>query len=83
MARKTQDKIQAEIAALKELVTQMPNYKRNIEVSLRVLENNLDSDTVFDAYEGDDLFDDAHAALLWREGRSSDDSPSVQFREMC
>lgn len=81
MSRKTQDQIQTEIFSLKELLLLMPNYKRGIEVSLRVLENGMSSDTVFGAYEGDELFDDAHAALLWRDGNGGD-APSVQFREM-
>jgi hypothetical protein len=81
MPRKTQEQIEIEIAALKELLPQMRNYKRGIEVSLRVLENGMTSDTMFGAYEGSDLFDDAHAAVLWRDGNGGD-APSVQFREM-
>lgn len=81
MARKTQEEVQAEIAALKELLPQMPNYKHGINVSLRVLEAPMSHDDVFDAYEGDELFDDAHTASLWRDGHGGS-APSVQFREM-
>lgn len=73
--------MQAEIAALKELLPQMSDYKRGINVSLRVLETAMSHDDVFDAYEGDKLFDDAHMASLWRDGHGSD-TPSAQFREM-
>ena len=78
---KTEDEVQAEIAALKELLPQMPEYKRGISASLRVLETPMSHDDVFDAYEGDDLFDDAHVASLWRDGHGSG-APSALFREM-
>lgn len=81
MAIKTQEEVQAEIAALKELLPEMPDYKRGIDVALRVLETDMSSDEVFDAYEGAELFDDAHAALCWRDGHNSN-VPSMSFREM-
>lgn len=73
--------VEAEIQALKDLLPLAPDYKRAINVSLRVLESHMSHDDVFDIYEGSDLFDDAHCTLLWRddgEGRA----PSIQFREM-
>ncbi len=81
MARKTREEVQIEVAALKELRPQMPSYARGIDVTLQVLENGLSSDAVFDVYEGDEQFEDAHAALLWRDGNGGD-APSVHFCEM-
>lgn len=81
MSRRTQEQVQAEIEALKELLPQMPSYKSGINAALNVLENSLTHDEVFDSYEGGELFDDAHAALTWRDGHSGD-LPSAQFREM-
>jgi hypothetical protein len=81
MTYKTVQEVQAEITALKELLPQMPNYKRGINVPLRVLEEPMSHDAVFDAFEGDELFDDAHIASLWRDGHGGS-APSVQFREM-
>lgn len=79
--RKTQDEIDAEIAALKELLPQLPNYKTGIEISIRVLDNKISHDGVYDAYEGEEVFDDALCVVLWRDGMS-DDQPSALFREM-
>lgn len=81
MARRTQEQIDNEIAALRELIPQMPNYRSGIEIALRVLEHNLSVDTVFEAYEGDELFDDAHSTLVWRDGQSKN-VPSELYREM-
>lgn len=40
-------------------------------IALRVLEHALSNDTVFEAYEGDELFDDAHCALMFRQNCSA------------
>lgn len=81
MPRKSQEQIEIEIDALKALRPQMPHYQRGIDVALRVLEHDLCNDTVFNAYEGDELFDDAHSALLWRDGHTNE-TPSDLYREM-
>lgn len=81
MPRQSDEQIQAEIVALNELLPQMPAYSDGIKVSLRVLEHKLNSDSVFGAYEGSELFFDAHSALLWRDGDASD-KPSDLYREM-
>ena len=82
MARKTVSEIEAEIASLKALLPDMPNYKDGINVSIRVLESQMTNDDVYDAFEGSDLFDDAHSTLLWRDGQSRGDAPSALYLEM-
>jgi hypothetical protein len=81
--RKTNGEIKAEIEALKALLTEMPDQRRNIETVLLVLEDRMTHDDVYDRFEGTDQFEDAHAAVMWRDGQASTKEPlSAQFREL-
>jgi hypothetical protein len=42
----------------------------------------LSNDSVFSRYEETDEFEDAHMALLWRQGQHDGYPPSAQVREM-
>jgi hypothetical protein len=81
MKTKTADEVKAEIKALKELAPLLPNHKDGIQACHLVLEKGLSHDDVFDLYEGSETFDDAHSALLWRDGHNSN-VPSQDFRDM-
>ncbi|MBK3780166.1 hypothetical protein G3A43_07835 [Paraburkholderia aspalathi] len=80
--RKTEEEVQAEISALRELLPLMPHLRRNIGVALRVLTERLTNDDVYDAFEqGSELFEDANTTRMWRDGDSSSDALSTQWRE--
>jgi hypothetical protein len=81
MKTKTADEVKAEIKVLQQLLPLLPNHKDGVQACLWVLENGLSHDEVFDLYEGSDTFDDAHSALLWRDGHNSS-VPSQDFRDM-
>lgn len=82
MTRKTEAEVQAEVAALQELIPQLPAARQNIKAALRVLAEGLSHNDVFDLFEeGSDVFDDANSARMWRDGDSSSDALSVQWRE--
>jgi hypothetical protein len=80
--RKAADEIAAEIAALKELLPVLSKSKRAIQVQIDVLENGLSHDAVYDQFEDSDLFDDANDVRMWRDGDSSSEAMSGQWKEM-
>lgn len=82
MAKRTKNEVDAEIVALKELLPVAGCYAAGVNAALDVLENDLSSDSVFSRYEETDQFEDAHMALLWRQGQHDGYPPSAQVREM-
>jgi|GEM_PF-2361772 len=84
MPMKTDEQVQAEIAALKALQPQLPPRARQaIDAALQVLEGNLSHDNVYDMFEeGSEEFEDAFAARMWRDGASGGEALSVLYREL-
>jgi hypothetical protein len=84
MTMKTDEEVQAEIAALKALQPQLPQRARQaIDAALKVLEEGLSHDDVYAVFEeGSEEFEDAFAARLWRDGKSGGDALSVLYREL-
>lgn len=80
--RKTPDEIALELAALKELLPLLPQSKRSIQVQIDVLEDGLSHDDVFDQFETSDVFQDANDIRMWRDGDSSGEAMSVQWKEL-
>lgn len=81
--RKTNDEVQAEIVALRELLPQMPASRRGIQAAITVLAEALSHNDVYDRFEeGTEVFEDANSARMWRDGDSSSDALSAQWREM-
>lgn len=91
MARRTQDEIAAEIAALQALLTsgKVPQYTafgdsnhQLLEEQIYVLKMNLDEDDIYGTWgdESDDedeyILNGALEAQAWRDGES-DDRPSL------
>ena len=84
MTMKTEEQVQAEIAALKALKPQLPERARKaVDAALMVLEKGLSHDNVYDMFEeGTEEFEDAFAARMWREGAPGSESLSVLYREL-
>jgi hypothetical protein len=82
MAKRTQIEVDTEIVALNELLPVAGHYAAGVNAALDVLKNNLSNDAVFARYEETDEFEDAHMALLWRQGQHEGYPPSAQVREM-
>jgi len=84
MARKTDEQVAAEIAALKELQPLLPQRARQaIDAALKVLEGDLSHDSVYEMFEeGSEEFEDAFAARMWRDGASGSEALSVLYREL-
>jgi hypothetical protein len=80
--RKTEEEIQAEIAALRELLSKWPQLRQSVGAALRVLNERMTNDDVYDAFEHEPtLFEDANTARMWRDGDSSSAALSVQWLE--
>lgn len=84
MTKKTEEQVEAEIAALKALQPQLPLRARHaIDAALKVLEGRLSHDNVYELFEeGSEEFEDAFAARMWRDGISGSDALSVLYREL-
>jgi hypothetical protein len=87
--RKLQKEIDKEIATLKGMVDKIPPFTafgdsnvERIEAEIRVLEESMDEDDVFDTFDdGSEAQDAARNALLWREG-NEDESPSEGWKPL-
>ena len=80
--RKTAAEIAAEVAALKELLPKLPNQRSAIKAQIRVLENDLSNDDVYDEFQGTSRFDDTLDVCMWRDGDSECEPMSIQWREL-
>jgi hypothetical protein len=58
------------------------HYTDGIKAVLDVLSNKLTNNMMFDRYENTAEFEDAHAALLWRDGQGGGNAPSEEFKSV-
>lgn len=84
MARKTDEQVHAEIAALKSLQPRLPQRAQQaVAAALKVLEDGLSHDSVYEMFEeGSEEFEDAFAARMWRDGAGGSEALSVLYREL-
>jgi hypothetical protein len=81
--RKTSVQVQTEIEELKGLLPKLPGVREGIRAALRVLEERLTHDNVYDIFQEDtEAFEDANSARMWRDGDSSGDALSIQWKEL-